>query len=301
MIISDAEKRTIAYHEAGHALVAGLPPGRRPLHKGADHPARPRAGPHHAAAVDDKYNYSRDYLINRITIPDGRPDRRGDRAAAATTGAGRRPLRRPPRDGAQDGVASGLSDKLGRHLSARTRTYLPRPGGRARKDYSEETALAIDGEIKRIVLECATRARQTSRRTSRKLHALARRLLERESLDSEEIARILRRVRSPKLRRRLGKWGARKRPASLLNVGGHEMAPHPPPLSFVRRGSSRDGHGVRGPLLPPLTVSTLRRRRRRCSAMPRWMGPAGVALASSRRCSGSCSCATSLGARRKPR
>jgi cell division protease FtsH len=60
------------------------------------------------------------------------------------------------------------------------------------KDYSEATALAIDGEIKRIVLESASRARQILLDNIEKLHALARALLERESLDSEEIARILR-------------------------------------------------------------------------------------------------------------
>jgi len=60
------------------------------------------------------------------------------------------------------------------------------------KDYSEETALMIDAEIKRIVLEAAVRARQILDENIEKLHALARALLERESLDGEEIARILR-------------------------------------------------------------------------------------------------------------
>jgi len=60
------------------------------------------------------------------------------------------------------------------------------------KDYGEDTALAIDSEIKRIVIECATRARQILDANIEKLHALARALLERESLDGEEIARILR-------------------------------------------------------------------------------------------------------------
>jgi cell division protease FtsH len=60
------------------------------------------------------------------------------------------------------------------------------------KDYSEETALLIDGEIKRIVMECASRAKQILQDNIEKLHALARALLERETLDGEEIARILR-------------------------------------------------------------------------------------------------------------
>jgi len=60
------------------------------------------------------------------------------------------------------------------------------------KDYSEETALLIDGEIKRIVLEAASRAKQILQENIEKLHALARALLERETLDGEEISRILR-------------------------------------------------------------------------------------------------------------
>jgi len=60
------------------------------------------------------------------------------------------------------------------------------------KDYSDQTALAIDSEVKRIVVDCAAQARQIIQDNIAKLHALARALLERESLDSEEIARILR-------------------------------------------------------------------------------------------------------------
>jgi cell division protease FtsH len=60
------------------------------------------------------------------------------------------------------------------------------------KDYSEDTAIHIDREIKQIVLDCAARARKILEENIDKLHALARALLERESLDSEEIARILR-------------------------------------------------------------------------------------------------------------
>ena len=69
--------------------------------------------------------------------------------------------------------------------------FLGREVARA-KDYSEDTALVIDSEIKRIVLEAAGRAKQILQDNIEKLHALARALLERETLDGEEIARILR-------------------------------------------------------------------------------------------------------------
>src|SRR5207245_4564604 len=68
MIISDGEKRTIAYHEAGHALVADFLPGADPLHKVTIIPRGRALGLTMQLPMDDKYNYSREYLVNRITI-----------------------------------------------------------------------------------------------------------------------------------------------------------------------------------------------------------------------------------------
>jgi cell division protease FtsH len=87
----------------------------------------------------------------------------------------------------------GMSDRLGPLTFGKNEEhiFLGREFAR-QKEYSEETALVIDAEITRIVMECATRARQILEENIEKLHALARALLERESLDSEEIARILR-------------------------------------------------------------------------------------------------------------
>src|SRR6202011_1905309 len=68
MIISETEKKTIAYHEAGHALVADLLPGADPLHKVTIIPRGRALGLTQQLPADDKYNYSRDYLADRITI-----------------------------------------------------------------------------------------------------------------------------------------------------------------------------------------------------------------------------------------
>jgi cell division protease FtsH len=86
-----------------------------------------------------------------------------------------------------------MSDKLGPLTFGKNEEhiFLGREVAR-QKDYSEDTAILIDNEIKRIVIDCASRARQILVDNIEKLHALARALLERESLDSEEIARILR-------------------------------------------------------------------------------------------------------------
>jgi len=86
----------------------------------------------------------------------------------------------------------GMSEKMGPLTFGKgeEHIFLGREVSRP-KDYSEDTAVLIDSEIKRIVTDCATRARQLLETNLEKLHALARALLERETLDGEEINRIL--------------------------------------------------------------------------------------------------------------
>jgi cell division protease FtsH len=192
MIISEAEKRTIAYHEAGHALVADLLPGADPLHKVTIIPRGRALGLTQQLPADDKYNYSRDYLVNRITIL------LGGRAAEEivfqqqTTGAGD-DLEKATEMARKMVCEWGMSDRMGPLTFGKgeEHIFLGREVARP-KDFSEETAVLIDSEIKRIVVESATRARHMIESNLEKLHALARALLERESLDGEEIARILR-------------------------------------------------------------------------------------------------------------
>jgi cell division protease FtsH len=192
MIISEEEKKTIAYHEAGHALVADQLPGADPLHKVTIIPRGRALGLTQQLPADDKYNYSRDYLVNRITIL------LGGRAAEElvfqqqTTGAGD-DLEKAT-DMARRMVCEwGMSDRMGPLTFGKgeEHIFLGREVSRP-KDYSEDTAILIDSEIKRIVTDCAARARRILEDNLGKLHALAQALLERESLDGEEIGNILR-------------------------------------------------------------------------------------------------------------
>jgi len=192
MIISEEEKKTIAYHEAGHALVADLLPGADPLHKVTIIPRGRALGLTQQLPTDDKYNYSKEYLIDRITIL------LGGRAAEEivlqqrTTGAGD-DLEKATEMARKMVCEWGMSDKMGPLTFGKSEEhiFLGREMSRA-KDYSEDTAILIDSEIKRIVTECAARARQMIETNLEKLHTLARALLERESLDGEEIGRLLR-------------------------------------------------------------------------------------------------------------
>jgi cell division protease FtsH len=191
MIIPESEKRTTAYHEGGHALVAYLLPGADPLHKVTIIPRGRALGLTMQLPTDDRYSYSREYLINQITIL------LGGRAAEElvfqqqTTGAGN-DLEKATEMARKMVCEWGMSDKMGPLTFGKgeEHIFLGREVSRP-KDYSEDTAVLIDSEIKRIVTDCATRARQLLETNLEKLHVLARALLERETLDGEEINRLL--------------------------------------------------------------------------------------------------------------
>ncbi len=192
MIISEEEKRTIAYHEAGHALVADFLPGTDPIHKVTIIPRGRALGLTQQLPIDDKYNYSKDYLVNRITIL------LGGRAAEEivleqqTTGAGD-DLEKATEMARKMVCEWGMSEKLGPLTFGKNEEHIFLGREFARhKDYSEDTAILIDAEIRRIVTDCASKARQIVEENLERLHALARALLERESLDGEEVSRILR-------------------------------------------------------------------------------------------------------------
>jgi len=141
--------------------------------------------------TDDKHNYSREYLVNRITILLGGRSAEEIVLSQQTTGAGD-DLEKATEMARKMVCEWGMSEKLGPLTFGKNEEHIFLGREVARhKDYSEETAILIDAEIKRIVTDCSTRARQLLEENLEKLHSLARALLERESLDGEEVARIL--------------------------------------------------------------------------------------------------------------
>jgi cell division protease FtsH len=191
VIISEEEKRTIAYHEAGHTLVAQTRPGADPVHKVTIIPRGRALGLTQQLPTEDKYNYSRDYLLSRITIL------LGGRAAEEmvlhqqTTGAGD-DLEKATEMARKMVCEWGMSEKLGPLTFGKREEhiFLGREFAR-QQDYSEETAVMIDAEVKRIILDCASRARTVLEEQIAKLHGLAKALLEHESLDGDAIAKVL--------------------------------------------------------------------------------------------------------------
>jgi cell division protease FtsH len=191
MILSDAEKRTTAYHEAGHALVARLLPGTDPVHKVTIIPRGRALGLTMQLPTDDRYTYPKEYLYNNLAIL------MGGRAAEEvvlnymTTGAGN-DIERATELARKMVCEWGMSEKMGPLTFGKKEQeiFLGREFAQHR-DYSEHTAIEIDHEVKRLVTENYERAKTLIRENIKALKALAEALLEREVLDAPEIEKII--------------------------------------------------------------------------------------------------------------
>ncbi len=199
LIISDAEKKVTAYHESGHVLVARKIPEADPVHKVTIIPRGRALGVTTYLPIDEKHTYSREYLNAMIAYA------LGGRAAEKiifnqfTTGAGN-DIERATNLAHKMVCEWGMSERLGplAYGSKEEEIFLGREITRT-KNYSESTAVAIDEEIKKIILEGMTRAETILTENINILHRLAGALLEREILDGDEIDKILRGEQLPPL------------------------------------------------------------------------------------------------------
>jgi cell division protease FtsH len=192
LIISDEEKRATAFHEAGHALVAFCVPHADPLHKVTIIPRGRALGVTQQLPVDDRHTYSRQYLQSAIAVLMGGRVAEELQLDQLTTGAGNDFERAT--DMARKMVCEwGMSDKLGPLTFGKQeeQIFLGREIAQHR-DYSEATAVEIDHEVKRIVLDGYQMARRILEEKSEALMRIAEALLEREVLDAEQIAALVR-------------------------------------------------------------------------------------------------------------
>ena len=166
MILSDEEKKNTAYHEAGHALVAAMTPGADPLHKVTIIPRGMALGVTMQLPIDDKHTYTKEFLESQLAVL------MGGRAAEEiflhhiTTGAGN-DIERATEIARQMVCEWGMSVlgplTFGKKEEA---IFLGREIAQHR-DYSEDTAIKIDGEVRSIVTNGYSRARnilETQRR-----------------------------------------------------------------------------------------------------------------------------------------
>ena len=192
MIISDEEKRNTAYHEAGHALVAKLLPGADPIHKVTIIPRGMALGLTQQLPMDEKHTYPREYLLTNLVILFGGRVAEELVLEHMTTGA-ENDIEKAT-DLARRMVCEwGMSEKLGPMTFGKKEgeIFLGRDFTQ-KVDYSENTAIEIDGEVRRIIQESYHRAKDLLRTNLRLLHKVAEKLLEKEVLDGSEIDAIVR-------------------------------------------------------------------------------------------------------------
>jgi cell division protease FtsH len=192
LVLSESERKLTAYHEAGHAVIALRVPGLDPLHKVTIVPRGRALGITASLPEEDRHSYSRDFLLAQLVML------YGGRAAEEmifgpekiTTGAGN-DIERATSLSRRMVTQFGMSEKIGPMAvgDADHEVFLGRELVQ-RREVSPDTARMVDGEVKRFLDEAYTRAAETLEANQDLLKRLAEALLERETLDREEIAAL---------------------------------------------------------------------------------------------------------------
>jgi ATP-dependent metalloprotease FtsH len=191
LVMTDAERKTTAYHEAGHALVAWLLPGSDPVTKITIIPRGRALGVTAYAPTEERHNHSKHQLEDRLCHA------MGGRAAELlvfehlTTGAAG-DLEQATAIARSMVTRFGMSEKLG-PLTFGKREDMIFLGKEitSSKDYSEQTAMLIDTEVRAIIERAHEQAVRVLRDNLDKLHLLANTLLERETIDGDQMNRLL--------------------------------------------------------------------------------------------------------------
>ena len=191
LLLSRADKERIAYHEGGHAILGLVVPGADPVHRVTIVPRGQALGVTYQRPDSDRYNYPEDYLRARIV------GMLGGRAAeeivygTRTTGA-ENDIEQATAMARRMVTRWGMSDRIGLvQLAPRENPYLNGSGGYVgARPFSEETAEAIDAEVLRIIGESHEQAKRLLSAHRKELDALVEALLQRETLNEEEILQV---------------------------------------------------------------------------------------------------------------
>lgn len=191
MAISEKEKENTAYHEAGHAIVAKFIPEADPVHKVSIIPRGMALGVTTQLPVDDRHMYTKEYMEGMLAVLMGGRVAEEVIFDRLSTGAGNDIERAT--DISRKMVCSwGMSKKMGplAYGKKEEQVFLGKEIGHA-KDYSETTAVAIDDEVKALVMDGYNRARRILEDNTELLHRVAKLLLEKETIDGHEIDTLM--------------------------------------------------------------------------------------------------------------
>jgi len=194
MVMSDEEKKTTAYHEGGHALVMLYTEGHEPLHKVTIIPRGRALGVTMFLPEQDKYSHSKFELEARLAgLFGGRVAEELIFGTEKVTTGASDDIRRATSLARRMVTEFGFSDKLGplRYSENEEEVFLGHSVTQ-RKNMSDATAKLIDEEIRRVVEDGERKARQILTEHMNELHALAKGLLEFETLSADEIKRVIR-------------------------------------------------------------------------------------------------------------
>jgi cell division protease FtsH len=190
LLLTDEEKKNTAYHEAGHALVAAKMPHSDPLHKVTIIPRGMALGVTMQLPTDDRHNYYKNYLETEIAILMGGRIAEELFLNVMSTGAGN-DIERATEMARKMVCEWGMSD-LGPMTFGKKeeQIFLGREIAQHR-DYSEDTAIKIDQEVRKLVNKGYTQAKQILSENRDTLERIARALIEREVLDAIEIKMLV--------------------------------------------------------------------------------------------------------------
>jgi cell division protease FtsH len=192
MVISDEEKKTTAVHEAGHTLISVLINHHDPVHKVTIIPRGPALGVTWYLPKDDRHNLTKEQAESSIAVALGGRIAEEIIFGRMTTGAGN-DIERATEISRKMVCEWGMSEKLGplAYGKKEESIFLGRDYAQRTQDYSETTAQEIDQEVRAIVQRQYVRVKEFLTRDRDKLQRLSDSLIERETLDSEEIAAVL--------------------------------------------------------------------------------------------------------------
>ena len=190
LILSEDEKKTTAYHEAGHAILATLLPHADPVHKVTIIPRGLALGVTMQLPVDDKHNYSKDYLDTQLTVMMGGRVAEELFLKQKTTGAGN-DIEQATEIARKMVCEWGMSE-LGpiTYGKKEEQIFLGREIAQHR-DYSENTAIQIDQEVRRILDAAYQQATAVITKSRDSLVRIAEALLEREVLDARDVKLLI--------------------------------------------------------------------------------------------------------------
>jgi len=191
LIISEQEKRSTAYHEAGHALIAKLLPGTDPVHKVTIIPRGRALGVTQQLPIDDRHNYSEDYILKRIIIMMGGRAAEDLKLNTFTTGASN-DLSEATQLARKMVTEWGMSSDLGPVTFGKKdeHIFIGREFAQ-QQDISQKTMQVIDSEIQGILTDAYKKALDLLSANTDKLQSLFEALLEHEVLDSSQIDQVV--------------------------------------------------------------------------------------------------------------